>query len=229
MINFKHDDISYMCQYAPIEISDKDVLDQFNYWLKTIKNTELKEQYKKQIIKIAENMGNVHDEINQKVFEQIFNGDTDIENLKQYNLLLETLSSEYIQVRSDENLKYGMSTFMEENDYFFKNDVLEMIDADFKKNGIQSKYIYSFGPDSALNDIYGDYVYIDPYLQTLNKNIEDIKDEYIQNLSDMKLNEIIDLNYASEKIKSNDDYKNLYIADETRSNDEEDNSYSLKR
>lgn len=230
MINFKYDDILYMCQYAPVEINDKDVLGQFNYWLKTIKNAELKEQYKKQIIEIAENMGNVHDDINQKIFEHIFNGDTDISNLKQYNLLLETLSSKYMWVKSDENLKYGMSAFMGENGYFFKNDVLEMIDADFKENGINSQYIYSFDSSSALNNEYGDYVYIDPCLRMHNKDIKDIEEEYIENLVSLKLDEIIDLNNKESIDANNNEYQitsSGYFNNED--SDEETNANSLIR
>lgn len=232
MTNFKYDDISYLTQYADLLKNDQDVLNQFNYWLKVINDNELQNHYKNEVIKINNNMSNVHDDINQKICWNLLGGDTNIENLKQYNVLLKTLGNEDIWNQSDQNLKYGMSAFMSENDYALKEDMLEIIDQDFKENGINSQYIYSFNSSSALNNEYGDYVYIDPYLQMHNKDIKDIEEEYIENLASLKLDEIIDLNNKESIDSNNNEYQITsfgFFNSDNEESKEETNANSLMR
>lgn len=232
MINFKYDDISYLTQYADLLENDQDVLNQFNYWLKVINDNELQNHYKNEVIKINNNMPNVHDDINQKICWNLLGGDTNIENLKQYNVLLKTLWNEDVWNQSDQNLKYGMSDFMSENNYALKEDMLEIIDQDFKENGINSQYIYSFNSSSALNNEYGDYVYIDPYLHMHNKDIKDIEEEYIENLASLKLDEIIDLNNKESIDANNNEYQITsfgFFNSDNEESKEETNANSLIR
>ena len=187
-IEFKFmDDIYYITQYSEFYY-DKNVLEAFNYNLKSFKTLEEQIQYKNNIIKIIEQMGYVEDKINEKIYHRLVSSnETNLNNLEQYNLLLKTLSSDDWINQSDNTLKYGFTDFANDNNYLDKDMAWEIVNGDLKENGMDSQYIYSFNNFNEITDpLYANdpYVYVDPYLRVHNVTEDKIKNEYIDFVCD---------------------------------------------
>ena len=186
-IEFKMDDIYYITQYSEFYY-DKNVLEAFNYNLKSLKTLEEQIQYKNKIIEIIGKMGYVEDKINEKIYHRLVSSnETNLNNLEQYNLLLKTFSSDDWINQSDNTLKYGFTDFANDNNYLDKDMAWEIVDGDLKENGIDSQYIYSFNNFNEITDpLYANdpYVYVDPYLRVHNVTEDKIKNEYIDFVCD---------------------------------------------
>ena len=209
-IEFKMDDIYYITQYSEFYY-DQSVLETFNHNLKSLKTLKAKQEYKKQVIEIIENMGNVDDKINQKIYYRLVSSnETNPKQLEQYNLLLKTLSSN-TWANNSQFLKYGLNEFMSENNYLDKDTVWEIVDNDLKENGMDSQYIYSFNNFNEITDpLYANdpYVYVDPYLRVHNVTEDKIKNEYIDFVCDNKKFETLDEKHEY-KTKITEEIKNM--------------------
>ena len=187
-IEFKMDDIYYITQYSEFYY-DQSVLEAFNHNLKGLKTLKEKQEYKSKVIEIIENMGNVDDKINQKIYYRLVSSnETNPKQLEQYNFLLKTLSSNS-WANNSQSLKYGLNEFMSENNYLDKDTLWEIVDNDLKENGMDSQYIYSFNNFNEITDpLYANdpYVYVDPYLRVHNVTEDKIKNEYIDFVCDNK-------------------------------------------
>lgn len=187
-IEFKMDDIYYITQYSEFYY-DQSVLEAFNHNLKGLKTLKEKQEYKSKVIEIIENMGNVDDKINQKIYYKLVSeNETNPKQLEQYNFLLKTLSSNS-WANNSQSLKYGLNEFMSENNYLDKDTLWEIVDNDLKQNGMDSQYIYSFNNFNEITDpLYANdpYVYVDPYLRVHNVTEDKIKNEYIDFVCDNK-------------------------------------------
>ena len=209
-IYFKMDDIYYITQYSEFYY-DQSVLETFNHNLKGLKTLKEKQEYKKQVIEIIENMGNVDDKINQKIYHRLVSSnETNPKQLEQYNFLLKTLSSDY-WANNSQSLKYGLNDFMSENNYLDKDTVWEIVDNDLKENGMDSQYIYSFNNFNEITDpLYANdrYVYVDPYLRVHNVTEDKIKNEYIDFVCDHKTFETLEEKHEY-KTKITEEIKNM--------------------
>ena len=209
-IEFKMDDIYYITQYSEFYY-DQSVLETFNHNLKGLKTLKEKEEYKSKVIEIIENMGNVDDKINQKIYYRLVSSnETNPKQLEQYNLLLKTLSSNS-WANNSESLKYGLNEFMSENNYLNKDTVWEIVDNDLKQNGMDSQYIYSFNNFNEITDsLYANdpYVYVDPYLRIHNVTEDKIKNEYIDFVCDNKKFETLE-EKREYKTKITEEIKNM--------------------
>ena len=209
-IEFKMDDIYYITQYSEFYY-DQSVLETFNHNLKGLKTLKEKHEYKKQVIEIIENMGNVDDKINAKIYYRLVSSnETNPKQLEQYNLLLKTLSSN-TWANNSQSLKYGLNEFMSENNYLDKDTVWEIVDNDLKQNGMDSQYIYSFNNFNEITDpLYANdpYVYVDPYLRVHNVAEDKIKNEYIDFICDNKKFETLE-EKQEYKAKITEEIKNM--------------------
>lgn len=185
-IEFKMDDIYYITQYSEFYY-DQSVLETFNHNLKGLKTLKEKQEYKSKVIEIIENMGNVDDKINQKIYHRLVSeNETNPKQLEQYNFLLKTLSSNS-WANNSQSLKYGLNEFMSENNYLDKDTLWEIVDNNLKENGMDSQYIYSFNNFNEITDpLYANdpYVYVDAYLRVHNVTEDKIKNEYIDFVCD---------------------------------------------
>ena len=209
-IEFKMDDIYYITQYSEFYY-DQSVLETFNHNLKGLKTLKAKQEYKSKVIEIIENMGNVDDKINAKIYYRLVSSnETNPEQLEQYNLLLKTLSSN-TWANNSQSLKYGLNEFMSENNYLDKDTLWEIVNNDLKENGMDSQYIYSFNNFNEITDpLYANdpYVYVDPYLRVHNVTEDKIKNEYIDFVCDNKKFETLE-EKQEYKTKITEEIKNM--------------------
>ena len=209
-IEFKMDDIYYITQYSEFYY-DQSVLETFNHNLKGLKTLKAKQEYKSKVVEIIENMGNVDDKINAKIYYRLVSSnETNPEQLEQYNLLLKTLSSN-TWANNSQSLKYGLNEFMSENNYLDKDTLWEIVNNDLKENGMDSQYIYSFNNFNEITDpLYANdpYVYVDPYLRVHNVTEDKIKNEYIDFVCDNKKFETLE-EKQEYKTKITEEIKNM--------------------
>ena len=209
-IEFKMDDIYYITQYSEFYY-DQSVLETFNHNLKGLKTLKEKQEYKSKVIEIIENMGNVDDKINQKIYYRLVSSnETNPKQLEQYNLFLKTLSNNS-WANNSQSLKYGLNEFMSENNYLDKDTVWEIVNNDLKENGMDSQYIYSFNNFNEITDpLYANdlYVYVDPYLRVHNVTEDKIKNEYIDFVCDNKKFETLEEKHEY-KAKITEEIKNM--------------------
>lgn len=205
---FTLDDIYYMTQYASSSVSDKAVLDRFNNNLYLIESVDEKLKYKEQIIKLAKKMPDVHDNINAKIFKELYYGDTNFNNLKKYESLLDILNSEGDDwiYKSDNLLKFGANEFFEQDGIINKDVLWDVIASDLREFDLDSRWIYSINSFFKSIDCYKscDYVYVDAYLQVNELTNEEIKSDYISALSDLDIDEILELETAKDEEKVSD-------------------------
>ena len=209
-IEFKMDDIYYITQYSEFYY-DQSVLEAFNHNLKGLKTLKEKQEYKSKVIEIIENMGNVDDKINAKIYYRLVSSnETNPKQLEQYNLFLKTLSSDS-WANNSQSLKYGLNEFMSENNYLDKDTLWEIVDNDLKENGMDSQYIYSFNNFDEITDpLYANdpYVYVDHYLRVHNVTEDKIKNEYIDFVCDHKTFETLE-EKREYKTKITEEIKNM--------------------
>ena len=112
--------------------------------------------------------------------------------------------------------KYGYEAdaFIWENSYALKEQLIEDIDIDLKQNGENSKWICASNKSNALYDD-SQYVYIDAYLNFHSVSENELKEAYIDSISEMNLENVLDLDIPKMENKSSNSKNILSEFDKT--------------
>ena len=103
---------------------------------------------------------------------------------------------------------------MRENSYALKEQLIEDIDIDLKQKGENSKWICASNKSNALYDDR-QYVYIDAYLNFHSVSENELKEAYIDSISEMKLEDVLNLDVPKMENKSSDTKNILSEFDKT--------------
>lgn len=112
--------------------------------------------------------------------------------------------------------KYGYeaNTFIWENSYALKEELIEDIDIDLKQKGENSKWICASNKSNALYDDR-QYVYIDAYLNFHSVSENELKEAYIDSISEMNLEDVLNLDVPKMENKSSNSKNILSNFDKT--------------
>ena len=114
----------------------------------------------------------------------------------------------------EKQLKHSVTDFMWENNYVLREQLIEDIDNDLKKHGEDSKWICASNNSNALYDDRK-YVYIDPYLHFHSVSESELKEAYIDSISEMKLEDVLNLDVSKMENKSSNTKNILSEFDKT--------------
>ena len=217
-IEFKMDDIYYITQYSEFYY-DKNVLEAFNYNIKKFKTLEEQIQYKNKIIEIIGKMGYVEDKIKNEYIDFVCDNNKfeTLEEKREYKTKItkqiKNMGDNWIN-ECEKQLKHSVTDFMWENNYVLREQLIEDIDNDLKKHGEDSKWICASGNSNALYDD-SKYVYIDPYLHFHSVSENELREAYIDSISEMKLEDVLNLDVPKMENKSSNTKNILSEFDKT--------------
>lgn len=111
-------------------------------------------------------------------------------------------------------LKYSVTDFMWQESYVLREQLIEDIDNDLKKRGEDSKWICASNNSNALYDDR-EYVYIDPYLHFHSVSESELREPYIDSISEMNLEDVLNLDIPKMENKASDTKNILSEFDKT--------------
>ena len=120
----------------------------------------------------------------------------------------------------EKQLKHSVTDFMRENNYVLREQLIEDIDNDLKKHGEDSKWICASNNSNALYDDR-EYIYIDPYLNFHSVSESELREAYIDSISEMNLEDVLNLDVSKMENKSSNTKNILSEFDKTPTSFEE--------
>ena len=120
----------------------------------------------------------------------------------------------------EKKFKHSVTDFMWEENYVLREQLIEDIDNDLKKHGENSKWICASNNSNALYDDRK-YVYIDPYLHFHSVSESELREAYIDSISEMKLEDVLNLDVSKMENKASDTKNILSEFDKTPTSFEE--------
>ena len=133
---------------------------------------------------------------------------------------IKNMGDDWINKCDFDKYGYEADAFIWENSYALKEQLIEDIDIDLKQKGENSKWICASNKSNALYDDR-QYVYIDAYLNFHSVSENELKEAYIDSISEMNLEDVLDLDIPKMENKSSDTKNILSEFDKTPTSFEE--------
>ena len=201
-------------------------LEQYNFFLKTLSSDDWINQSDNTLKYGFTNFANDNNYLDKDMAWEIVDGDlkengmdsqyiyfvcdnNKFETLEEKKAYKEKITKQIKNMGDDwineceKQLKHSVTDFMWQENYILREQLIEDIDNDLKKHGEDSKWICASNNSNALYDDRK-YVYIDPYLHFHSVSESELREAYIDSISEMKLEDVLNLDVSKIENKSSD-------------------------
>ncbi|WBX36251.1 Mbov_0392 family ICE element protein [Mycoplasma capricolum] len=133
-------DLWWITQYAE-NVSDEGVYEVINWKIKN-SDEEDRQAIVEQILNLVENMSNLDDEINKKIYNKLMSGNLfSLSKLEDINEFFDKFDYEEVEEVANYFSLDNFDEFLEKEEIISDSSLEELIDISLKENGLDSYYI----------------------------------------------------------------------------------------
>ncbi|WP_434336086.1 Mbov_0392 family ICE element protein [Mycoplasma capricolum] len=162
-------DLWWITQYAE-NVSDEGVYEVINWKIKN-SDEEDRQAIVEQILNLVENMSNLDDEINKKIYNKLMSDNLfSLSKLEDINEFFDKLDYEEVDEVANYFSLDNFDEFLEEEEIISDSSLEELIDTSLKENGLDSYYINLVEP---WRNSTAEYVVINGYVNGFSDKYSD--------------------------------------------------------
>ncbi|ABC01263.1 Mbov_0392 family ICE element protein [Mycoplasma capricolum] len=162
-------DLWWITQYAE-NVSDEGVYEVINWKIKN-SDEEDRQAIVEQILNLVENMSNLDDEINKKIYNKLMSDNLfSLSKLEDINEFFDKLDYEEVDEVANYFSLDNFDEFLEEEEIISDSSLEELIDTSLKENGLDSYYINLVEP---WRNSTAEYVVINDYVNGFSDKYSD--------------------------------------------------------
>ncbi|WP_434343646.1 hypothetical protein V2P32_00375 [Mycoplasma sp. 06067-C1-B144P-99-0482-3] len=162
-------DLWWITQYAE-NVSDEGVYEVINWKIKN-SDEEDRQAIVEQILNLVENMSNLDDEINKKIYNKLMSDNLfSLSKLEDINEFFDKLDYEKVDEVANYFSLDNFDEFLEEEEIISDSSLEELIDTSLKENGLDSYYINLVEP---WRNSTAEYVVINDYVNGFSDKYSD--------------------------------------------------------